>query len=160
MPQSTYSPIVTRAKAQMETIADIGKVSDRLRLLTAPASIETYAVTEIAGVRTFRAWFLDLKGMTAKPAEAGGSMQWDRVLSIEGFFQFQDATGSEQLAIEFAEKVIRVLWNDCRTTRLNGTVLFGKPASIVDDEPKKFAGVTCSYVRLEMPLTTIESVAP
>lgn len=155
---SALAPIVARVVALMGPIADIGRVHDRLLLLRkGTETFEQQAQVTIGGVQRVRVWYVHLGQMPTSPQDAAGTMQWDRMIEIEGFFDFDnDGASSEATAVALAETVIRTLWADARTTSLGGTILFAKPGRIVDTNPRSFAGVICSYVRIEMPITTIE----
>lgn len=157
MAQSTWASVVARVKAQIETVANIGLVHDRLRLAVEEADVAAVMYATIDGEKRLRSWYVHLGTMPAEALESSGSMKWNRVVQVEGFLQFEDAAGSEKTALALAESVIRTLWNDLRTTKLNGTVLAGKPPQIVDAQPRSFGGVVVSYVRLEMPVVSIET---
>lgn len=157
MPQSTWDAVVARVKAQVETVADVGNVHDRLRLAVDERQFEAAIYATIGAERKLRAWYIDLREMPTQPSAADGTMQWSRNVTIEGFLSFEDASGSDKTAVALAESIIRTLWSDLRATKLGGTVLTGKPGRIADKNPRNFAGVVCSYVRVEMPLESIET---
>lgn len=157
MPQSSWASIVARIQAQMQTIANIGLVHDRDRLAVEANDIENTLFWDDAGTRRLRVWTIRLRDMPTRPAAAHSEAEWIRHVEIEGFLQFDDAAASETTTKTLAESVIRTLWSDAQTTKLNNTILFAKPPRIEDTEPKRFAAVLCSYVRLVMEIHTYET---
>jgi hypothetical protein len=158
--QSNWTAISDRIVSQLETIANIGRVHPRARLLRTAEDILEQAATELGGVQVLRMWQVHLE--TPDPsfwADQGGHAQWNRMAVIEGFLQLEDDNDSERNAIAFGEQVIRLLNTDVRTTRLGGTVLFGGPATFVQRpaEVRAFGFVICHYIRIHLPLSTTES---
>lgn len=153
---STTEAIVDRVVAQMQAITNIGVVHDRMRLALRGKKAYELFTAEIGGERALRAWLVHLGRLETKQADSGSRQQWDRTLLIEGFLEFDD-DGSETSTIALAESVIRALWVDAQATRLNSTILLAHPPAIEASEPRYFAGVVCSYVRLAMPVQTLEA---
>jgi hypothetical protein len=159
--QSSWSAIAARIVAQIQTVPKIGNVYDRLRLATADNSIDAIISASIDGEPRARVWMVTMGRQDTKFEDAGGSMQWDRTAVIEGFLQIEDANDSATMAVGLAEAIIRVLATDVRTKQSNGlylggTVLTGKPPRITTNELRVFFAVACHYIRVEMPLTTLE----
>ncbi|MEX0755700.1 MAG: hypothetical protein WD556_11385 [Actinomycetota bacterium] len=153
---SQLADIIERVVGQLQAIDGIGNVHDRMRLAQHEGDVENQLLIDVEGDLVLRVWYVHLGKMRSTPEGQGGTQEWVRDLVIEGWMQFEDANGSESAVVSFAEEIIRVLWADVQATRFGETVLFGKPASIEDLVPRQFANLVCSYVRLVMPVTTIE----
>lgn len=160
MTTSTTALIIDRVVERMNTVANIGRVHDRMRLADNQNKIEKQLLAEVGNDTILRAWFVHLGKTQARQADSASRMAWDRTLLVEGWSQFNDAADTENDFQTMAEKVARVLWYDAQTTRLNSQILFAKPPSLADPQPRMFAGLVCSYVRLEMPISTIEDFTP
>jgi hypothetical protein len=156
MAQSSWSAIVARIVAQIQTIADVGQVHDRRRLVKTESEFIGISGVAIGGVQQARMWQVFLESMGASFADASGALKWNRVAVIHGFLQLEDANSSETTAITLAESICRTLSNDLQATKLGGTVLSGAPARIIVAEPRFLLIVECNFVRIEMPLLTIE----
>lgn len=156
MAQSSWSAVVARLKAQLETITGIGRVHDRLRLAANEERFNELALSEIGGEDRARMWMIRLERMETSFADASGSLQWNRVALIEGFLQIEDANSSEHTATALAESICRTLAADLQATKLGATVLSGGPPGIMVNEPRIFVFVPCHYVRIEMPVLSIE----
>lgn len=155
MAESTWEAIVARIVDRMQTIADIGLVYDSLKLAFDKEAWLAAAVANVGGQDKARMWTVRLEALNAKAADQS-SMQWDRQAVIEGYLQIESGGATEKLAIALTEKIIRTLWNDLRLTKLNNTVLWGKPPQLLSNTPQFFGFVAAHYIRLVMPLGTIE----
>lgn len=153
---SSTDAVIDRVVEQMQTIANIGIVHARLRLAVKGQDVASLFVSDIGGQPVLRAWLVHLGRLQAEQADSGGRQDWNRSILIEGHSEFDD-DGSEGELVDLAEKVNRVLWTDAQSTKLDGTILFARPPSIEANEPRYFAGVVCSYVRLAMPVHTLEA---
>ncbi len=161
MTQSSWAAIAARIVTDIQTVPDVGNVFDRLRLATAEQTMADIITATIGGEPRARVWMVTMGRIDTAFADASGAMQWDRGAVIEGFLQIEDANDSAGAAMALAEGIIRVLATDVRTRQSNGlylggTVLSGKPPKLVTNDLRIFFGVGCHYVRLEMPLMTIE----
>lgn len=162
MPQSSWQAITDRIVAQMATITGIGRVWNRTRLLFDEASILEHATDEIGGERRLRMWRVGLEVPRASTwSESGGHAQWNRQALIEGYLQVEPEDQSELLAITLGESVIRTLNTDLRATKLGGTILWGGPATfppgVRPGEARDFAFIVAHYIRVDVPLFTLES---
>jgi hypothetical protein len=162
MPQSSWTAISDRIVARIKTVANVGRVHSRARLLRTADDITEHAALELGGVQVLRMWMLHLETpQRAFWADQGGHTQWDRMAVVEGFLQVEDENDSERTAIALGEQIIRVLNTDARTTRLGGTVLAAGPATFAPSprpgEIRAFGFVVCHYIRLELPMFTTES---
>jgi len=156
MAQSNWSAIVARIVAQMQTISEIGQVYKGLRLVRSEQDFLDLATAELAGETRERMWMVRLEAMPSQWADASGSLKWNRRALIEGFLQFENDGSSEETGLSLGESIIRTLATDLRSTKLNSTVLSGHPPSLDANEPRVFVFVLAHYVRLTMPLLTIE----
>lgn len=162
MTQSSWTAISNRIVAQLATIANIGRVHPRARLLTDMEQLLDESTVELGGERKLRMWMVHLEiARRSTWQDQGGNAEWDRLAVIEGFLQVEDENDSERTAIALGESVIRVLNTDVRATKLGGTVLWGGPASFPQAprpaEVRQWGPVVAHYVRVELPLSTIES---
>ncbi|MGQ0671237.1 MAG: hypothetical protein ACT4PO_16515 [Actinomycetota bacterium] len=161
MAQTTWQAIADRIVNRLGTVANIGRVYNRTRLVGSQKDIEEIATSEVGGEDRLRVWMVHLEA-PAKGAswEASGTAQWNRLAVIEGFLQLEDEASSEHQAIALGELVIRALNTDVWNTRLNSTVQGGGPAAFAGraGEPRFFGFVVAHYVRIELPLFTIETL--
>jgi len=159
---STWAAICDRVVAQLNTIANIGKVHDHTRLITSTDDFVAAMTTDVGGEQKIRAWMIHEEiPKVATWEDQGGNAAWDRLVVCEGFLQLEDASSSERTAIALAELVIRALNTDVRTTKLGGTVLSGGPAGFPNGhrpgEPRIWGPLVCNYIRVDLPVFTIES---
>ena len=152
---STWEAIVARIVAQMNTITDIGRVHDSIRLTFDTEGWVGTSVATIGGEKKARVWMVRLEANDTKRADQS-SMQWNQRAVIEGYLQVEADGAGEKTAIALSEQIIRTLAADLWSTRLNNTVLTGKPPKLEDNRPQFFGFVGAHYVRLVMELTTIE----
>lgn len=156
MPQSNWNAILARLKAQMDTVASVGLVHEELQLATTDEQLAALGKVTIDGEDKIRMWWVHLDAMPSKWTEAGGFVDWNRQVVIEGFLQFE-GTASAKTANALAESIIRKLNTDIESTRLNQTILLGGPCSLLANEPRIITFLLVHYVRIEIPLLTIES---
>jgi hypothetical protein len=156
MATTNWTAVVARIKAQMETITNIGQVHDRRRLMTKREEFDAQALADINGEKRTRFWMISLSRMDDAFLDSGGSLRWDREAVIEGILQLEDVNSSELTADALAESVCRTLATDLRTTKLNGTVLTGRPPRIEVNEPRFFVFVVAHYIRIVFPLISVE----
>jgi hypothetical protein len=156
MPQSNWTAIVARIVSQIRTIANIGVVHEGRRLIVSEAALLEQAIAEIGGESRLRMWTVHLEGMPSTWADASGSLKWKRKAVVEGFLQFEADGASEKAGLALAESIIRTLATDLDGTKLNSTVLSGDPPSLETNEPRLYGPVLAHFVRLTMPLLTIE----
>jgi hypothetical protein len=160
MPQSTWTAISDRIVNRIATVANVGRVYSRARVLRTADDIVEHAALELGGVQTLRMWMVHLETPERSSwADQGGHAQWNRVAVIEGFLQLEDSNDSERTSIALGEQIIRVLNTDVRTTKLGATVLFGGPATFFGrpGEIRAFGFVVAHYVVVQLPLSTVES---
>lgn len=155
MTLSTWDAVTNRLVAQIQTVADVGLVYKGIRLITSEADLHDIAITRVAGEDRIRMWWVHLESMEDSFADASGSLKWNRRSVVEGFLQWE-AGASEKTGLSLAESICRTLATDLRATKLNSTVLSGAPPAIEANEPRILAMVLVHYVRLTMPLLTIE----
>lgn len=163
MTQSSWSAISDRIAAQMATITNIGRVWRYTRVVTDEGTFADVMTAELGDERRLRAWMIHPEVARVNTwAEQSGTTQFNRTAVIEGFFQVEDDADSERVAVGFGEAVIRVLNTDVRTTRLGATVLSGGPATFPSGhrpgEPRVFAFVLAHYVRVELPLWSLDTL--
>lgn len=158
MPQSNWNAILARLKAQMDTVANVGLVHEELQLATTDEQLAALGKVSIDSEDKIRMWWIHLDAMPSKWTEAGGSVDWNRQVVIEGFLQFE-GTASAKTATSLTESIIRKLNADIRTTKLNGTILTGSPCSLMANEPRIFTFLLVHYVRIEIAVFTVESPA-
>lgn len=154
MAQSSWTTIVSRIRAQMEAVTSIGLVHDELKLATTEEEINSIAKVTADGEDRLRVWMIHLEDMPSAWADQSGNEEWRRGVVIEGFLQFEP--GVEKTALGLAEAVIRKLDTDVRVTKLNGAVLAGGPCSLAANEARILGFVLMQYVRIHLPVTTIE----
>lgn len=157
MTQSSWSSIVARAVSQVSAVAGIGNVHEGHKLLARPEDVENFAIFEVDGERRFRMWTVQLGPVTSEWEDQAGNARWSRLLVVEGMLQFED--GSEATTVALAEKVMRTLNADVRSTRLNGLILYGGPCVLRTNEPRMFGMLLAHFVRVECPLSTLESLS-
>lgn len=155
MPQSTWAAIVARVIERMKTVPGVGRVHEGDRLIKEAAQMEALALVDVDGERRFRMWTVNLASGPADWEDSGGTVRWDRAIRIRGYLQFED--GSAATPIALAEAIQRTLDTDIRTTKLNGTVLFGGPCELRANEPRMFGPMLCHYIEIACPVTTLES---
>jgi len=156
--QSTWTPIAARLKNRLETVSGVGKVHDHLELATTGEELIAMGAITVDGEQRIRVWMISLEQGPARWAEQGGGTDWTRRAVIEGFLQYEAAGAAEKKAIALAESIIRVLNVDLAAKpSLNGTVLSGGPAALEACEPRAFGPLFCHYIRISIPLFTVES---
>jgi hypothetical protein len=156
MPTSNWTAVVARIVAEISTITDIGQVHDRIRPVWDSDTFNAVALAQIGNENKARMWMVHLEGMDTSFADASGALKWNRQAVVEGFLQIEDASSSELNATDFVEQIIRILAADLQSTKLNGAVLSGAPPKLEKNEPRFFGFVACHYIRISMPLLTIE----
>jgi len=156
---SSWTDVVARLVNRIGTVANVGKVHDRMRLVADADAYDAIAKATIDGEDTFRLWMVHLDRMDSKwEAVNAGLVDWNRVAVTEGFLLLEDAAKTEHTATALAESIIRAIDGDIRTTKLNSTILSGGPTRLAANEPRIFGFVICHFVRLETPLMAIEQV--
>lgn len=156
MPVSTWTAIVARVKAQLESVPNIGHVHDGHRLVTTAAALDEVGISDIEGERRFRMWTITLASVPSVWEDQSGIVKWTRLIVVEGYLQFED--GSQVDPTNLAELVMRKLDTDVRTTRLNDLILFGGPCSLRTNEPRQFGPILCNYCKVECPVVTLETL--
>jgi hypothetical protein len=156
MAQTTWTSITNRCVTVLQGITDIGNVYNRLRLLYNEDTLTSIGLATVGAEKKLRTWFVTLGAMDSQYADASGEQQWTRSVKIEGFLQLEDAASSELTALSLAEAVIRTIGGDAWSTRLGGNILFAKAPKLVNNEPRLFGPVLCHYIRIEMPISTLE----
>lgn len=158
MTQSNWTAVTARIKDRMETVANVGKVHDHLELATTADQLKTVGAISLNGQKRIRLWMVHLEAMPSKWSEAGGVADWQRTVLLEGFFQFEADGAAEKAALAIAEAVMRTLNTDLAAKpSLGGTVLSGGPTSLQANEPRAFGPLLVHYVRIAVPLFTIET---
>lgn len=158
MTTSAWSDIADRIVNRIQTVANVGNAFNRLRLAFSQDDFYAFAKATVGGEGKARVWMVTLAPSTSARSDASGRVQWNRMGVIEGFLQIEDAASSEHTAVSLAEAIMRALDTDVWDNRLNNLVLWGDPCRLVSNEPRFFGFVACHYVRIELPLHTLEDV--
>lgn len=146
------SQIKARIVAQMLLVTGIGKVYDRMRLITSEITFKTDCVVN----NRVNAWFLTRTAKKVQDLDVNQAVaEPTDTLLIHGFLGVQDAADTDSMMDDLADAVIAQINTDRKPpSKFNGLVQMADPPQLTTSDLRHFGvpQVLCHHVEITISL--------